>query len=1487
MKNVFTIIIFAVSGLILFTGQKSKDQPEKWNQIPLSTKIFNPEVKASSPLPQVTDYINQVTEPRIINDPNGIFAINPNVRVLPRTNSYQSEVILVRNPLNPLIMFGSSNAFNNAGGSLFISEGVYITTNGGLNWFGSDTLKGSPISNHGGDPGPTIDKNGTLIMTHLGYVSSGMFANYSTNNGANWSSTYTIVSGSQDKNLAGTDDAPSSPYYGRSYVVWSRFTAAAPPIAVSYTTNGGVSWTAAADINVSASGHYSQGCDIRVGPNGEVYVVWAAPILGSPYYEDFAGFAKSTNGGVTWTVTNNAYDMNGIRGTFTSKAGIRVNGFPRIDVDRSGGVRNGWIYVVASEKNLAPAGTDPDVILHKSTNGGLTWSGGIRVNQDALNNGKYQWFPAVRVDESGGVNIVYYDDRNTSSDSSEIYISRSIDGGLTFTDAIVSDHRFKPKPITVGGIAGGYQGDYIGITSGNGKVWPIWMDDITGVYQAWTAPVDIGPSIIHTPLSNTEQLTGTYNVNCNITPSGSGIDPSKTKIFWSRNNPSITDSLLLINTGGNDWTAGIPANGSGATYRYYIKATDSLNRTSVSPTGAPAVLNQFIASPDTVKPVITHSPLPDQALPNWPSTVSAIVTDNLGIDSVWVNWYKNSPVSGTTFRLHNKGANNYSAAFNSLNSQVNIGDIIYYKIIAQDNSLSHNIDSTALNSFYITEQKLCEGFTSTAFPPSGWSIDFTGENYWMRSNVSSYGIGSGSAMFNFWNAVYGTEQSLISLTFANSKPGDSLSFDNAYAPYYSGTDSLIIENSTDGGNSFNILVSLWGNAGGGPLVTAPATGTEFTPTNSQWITQKFALPFGTNKIKFRAVSDYGNNLYLDSICSVNFFPKPVIVHTPLQNTEQLSGSYTISCEILPYNSGINPSKTKLYWSRNNPSITDSILMTNTGGNNWTGAIPANGSSATYRYYISATDSLNHRGNSPVNAPADLYSFDAALDSVGPDISHIPLSDMTKLYWPAVVFADVYDYNGVDSVWVEFYINNISILRYFALDSLGAGTFAGIFNSKSSDVHDWDSICYRIFAKDKSLSHNISTSELFSFHIIPQILCEGFYSGSFPPEFWNLEYSDKLYWYWDPVSSYDFGYGSAVYYNYYAPSGTEQSLVTLTFSNSQPGDSISFDNAYAPNLIGTDSLTIEYSTDEGISFNSLVNLWGNVKGGPLVTSPAIDYEFYPGYWDWITQKYPLPPGTNKLKFKAYSGGGNDLYLDSICVVNNAPKPFNIKMAYEGMYNPSTGRLNMRDTIRVFLRRVAEPDVVTDSAKAVIDSVTLIAPLYFTRAPSDTYYLQIKHRNGLVTWSRAGGVHYVQDSVYNYDFTTSVFQAYGNNMILKGTKYCFFSGDINHNGEIDGSDISPIQNAAANYISGYVITDLTGDGFVDGSDFLIADNNAASYVVMSEPPGVSPTRYPVISHNNNLTKNPADNNNGQKNSHSEQKNKINKVYQKDKDTQKAKN
>ncbi|GAB4293228.1 MAG: hypothetical protein Kow0098_14050 [Ignavibacteriaceae bacterium] len=508
-KKLMYIVLFSLFSFAGLLAQQ--DDPRKWNmQIEQSGEAID--------IPQ--DYLNYVhpnTEPMVFETALGQVVVAPNFRIFPSVFT-QSEVPITRHPTNPDILYASSNSVRIS--PFFISEGVYVSTDGGVTWFGSDTTKANPIGLHGGDPAPAIDGNGRFFQSYLSGSFNGLYASYSTDLGATWANAITLQSGSQDKNHTVVDNRPGSPYYGNVYVSWSRFTAFSPPIAVSRSTNGGVSWSAPQDVNVVAAGHYSQGVNGVIGPNGEVYMFYQNPVTFSPYTGDFMGMAKSTDGGVTWTYNNNIYDCNGIRGFLTNKASIRVNDFPWAGIDTTNGPYAGYIYVVHAEKNLAPAGSDPDIILHRSTDGGLTWSAGIRVNQDAVNNGKDQYMPALVVGSDGSVNVVYYDSRNTTSDSAEVYISRSTDGGLTWTDVLVSDHRFKPKPIS--GLAGGYQGDYIGITETDGIVWPYWCSDKSGIYQAWITSADFtggstNPNITTAIFLNPSSGNGIFDLTFEVT----------------------------------------------------------------------------------------------------------------------------------------------------------------------------------------------------------------------------------------------------------------------------------------------------------------------------------------------------------------------------------------------------------------------------------------------------------------------------------------------------------------------------------------------------------------------------------------------------------------------------------------------------------------------------------------------------------------------------------------------------------------------------------------------------------------------------------------------------------------------------------------------------------------------------------------------------------------------------------------------------------
>ena len=415
----------------------------------------------------------------------GGLILGNNYRLNPSSTS-QTEVFITRHPSDENILFASANTIQFQP-IFFVSEGVYVSTNSGSIWNGTDTCYGANIFFHGGDPGIGIDKNGTFVLTRKGSGSfQGVYSHFSNDNGLTWSGQKTISTEEIERATIDSDSDPNSIYNGRTYVCWAKLV---PPYSIgfSYTNDGAQNWISPTAL--STANLRRVGGEIALGSDNEVYICWARLTSTSPFTEIMVGFASSSNGGTSWNIIEDAFPMNGIVGILAEKQSIRVNGLPRIAVDLSNTSSRGTIYIVTSQINFAPAGSDPDIILRKSTDGGQTWSSGIRVNQDALNNGKYQFFPGITVDDFGGVNIIFYDDRNTSSDSSGVFLARSTDSGNSWIEYEISDHNF--KPIAIGGLGQGYMGDNIDITSVGNKLFPVWMDNSTGIYQIWSVPIEI------------------------------------------------------------------------------------------------------------------------------------------------------------------------------------------------------------------------------------------------------------------------------------------------------------------------------------------------------------------------------------------------------------------------------------------------------------------------------------------------------------------------------------------------------------------------------------------------------------------------------------------------------------------------------------------------------------------------------------------------------------------------------------------------------------------------------------------------------------------------------------------------------------------------------------------------------------------------------------------------------------------------------------
>lgn len=216
-------------------------------------------------------------------------------------------------------------------------------------------------------------------------------------------------------------------------------------------------------------------------------------------------------------------------------------------------------------------------------------------------------------------------------------------------------------------------------------------------------------------------------------------------------------------------------------------------------------------------------------------------------------------------------------------------------------------------------------------------------------------------------------------------------------------------------------------------------------------------------------------------------------------------------------------------------------------------------------------------------------------------------------------------------------------------------------------------------------------------------------------------------------------------------------------------------------------------------------------------------------------------TNRLSYLRASSGSSmslgplNVFAKTIDWIQGitTSNTLNLTAYTEGFYNAGSN-LMIPDTIRVVLRNSSAPYAIVDSAKAVL-SATGTAALTFSTAASNTpYYIQFVHRNSIETWSAAP--QSFTGGIMNFNFASSFIQAFGNNLIQidnSPIRFGIFGGDTNQDGTVDATDVSAIDNDAANFAGGYILTDLTGDEFVDATDFAIADNNAANFVSVARP------------------------------------------------------
>ncbi|HEX7877907.1 MAG TPA: sialidase family protein, partial [Candidatus Eisenbacteria bacterium] len=348
---------------------------------------------------------------------------NPDIQVFPSADP-QTEVSVSVSYTNPMRFLITSNTTPTATG-----QGYFYSLNNGATWFGSNSFPngnanfGDPVSLHD-NLGNTFDVT-LRSPSGIGLISS---ADYGVTWGG-FSNIDPLNSSGCDKEMGHVDRKVGSPFENQVYVAWTDFNLTDPHVIL---TRSGDGYAARTDLSAALGPDLGQGVDITTGPGGQVYACWAV-YAGGFLPEAGIGFARSTNGGVSWTPGSQIFAITGIRssnGPNVDFNNTRVNGFPSISCDISTGANSGRIYIVYSDRSTG----DSDIYLRHSDDQGSSWSAAVRVNPDPVSNGKQQWFPWIDCDPvSGDVSISYFSmDTGGSGFQTKTWVSHSTDGGNTF-----------------------------------------------------------------------------------------------------------------------------------------------------------------------------------------------------------------------------------------------------------------------------------------------------------------------------------------------------------------------------------------------------------------------------------------------------------------------------------------------------------------------------------------------------------------------------------------------------------------------------------------------------------------------------------------------------------------------------------------------------------------------------------------------------------------------------------------------------------------------------------------------------------------------------------------------------------------------------------------------------------------------------------------------------------------------------------------------
>lgn len=158
-------------------------------------------------------------------------------------------------------------------------------------------------------------------------------------------------------------------------------------------------------------------------------------------------------------------------------------------------------------------------------------------------------------------------------------------------------------------------------------------------------------------------------------------------------------------------------------------------------------------------------------------------------------------------------------------------------------------------------------------------------------------------------------------------------------------------------------------------------------------------------------------------------------------------------------------------------------------------------------------------------------------------------------------------------------------------------------------------------------------------------------------------------------------------------------------------------------------------------------------------------------------------------------------------------------------------NTADLATLELHSSTAPYSVVAGPYSVALATNGTATLSLPASYNGNYYIVVKHRNSLETWS--GSPVSFSTPLVSYNFTDAAAKAFGSNMREVAGVFVMYSGDINQDGIVDSGDMIPLDNDATSFAAGYLGTDVNGDGISDSSDMIFVDNNSTQFITKVSP------------------------------------------------------